>query len=330
MNASAQLSMSNFGLSEAFKALGDGLRFSIVRLMQQDSFGVLELCDLFDVRQPAMSHHLKIMVEAGLLCSRREGNSLFYRRMLPDQTNNPEALRALFGLIDEVDLSDEILLALGELRKLRTQRSLEFFQKNSERFRSQQDLIAGYGEYGKTIEQAVQALPLNILASAEGDVKTDFWIEVGSGEGEFLSALAPAFKEVVALDVSADLLERAKARAEGLDNIDFVLAELDEDAYVGTADLVSCNMVLHHVASPADLISAMAATLKPGGFLLLTDLASHDQEWARESCGDIWLGFDRDELLSMAGKAGLRSHSEQYLALRNGFRVQVMIFEKNR
>jgi ArsR family transcriptional regulator len=204
MNASAQILVSKFELPDAFKALGDSLRFSIVRLMQQDSFGVLELCDLFDVRQPAMSHHLKIMVEAGLLCSRREGNSLFYRRMLPDQTDRPDALRTLFGLIDEVELSSEVEAALDELRKQRTQRSVEFFQKNSERFRSQQDLIAGYGEYGNSIANAVRALPLN----------KDLWVEVGPGEGELLEELSSDFSRVVALDVSAELLERAKARVK--------------------------------------------------------------------------------------------------------------------
>lgn len=318
MNASAPLLVSKFLLPDAFKALGDGLRYSIVRLMQQDSFGVLELCDLFEVRQPAMSHHLKVMVEAGLLCSRREGNSLFYRRMLPDQTDNPEALKTLFSLIDVMDLDEKAELGLAELRKRRSQRSIEFFQKNSERFRSQQDLIAGYGEYGNSIADAVRALPLN----------KEVWVEVGSGEGELIEALGAEFGKVIALDVSSELLARAKARVEDLEHVDFIHAELKPEAYVGQADLVSCNMVLHHVASPADLVSAMAATLKPGGFLLLTDLVSHDQEWARESCGDIWLGFDPEELFSITEKACLRSHSEQYLALRNGFRVQILIFEK--
>ena len=318
MNATAQTSVPVFDLPDAFKAMGDNLRFSIVRLMQQDSFGVLELCELFDVRQPAMSHHLKIMVEAGLICSRREGNSLFYRRLLPDQTDSPEGLRVLFRLIDEVELGIEIQASLDRLRRQRSQHSVEFFQKNSERFRSQQDLIAGYGEYGNSIADALRALPST----------KDLWVEVGSGEGELLEELAQDFAQVKALDVSAELIERAKTRVKGRENIEFIHSELTSESYPGQADLVSCNMVLHHVASPADLITAMSATLKSGGFLLLTDLASHNQEWARESCGDIWLGFDREELFSMATEAGLRSHSEQYLALRNGFRVQVLIFKK--
>lgn len=318
MNQAAEISGNKARLPEVFKALGDPLRFSIVRLMQQDSFGVLELCELFEVRQPAMSHHLKVMVEAGLLCSRREGNSLFYRRILPDQSESSAALKSLFLLIDAVDIAPDALAGLESLRKDRTRQSLAFFQKNSGRFRDQQDLIAGYGEYGKAIEEAVRALPL----------ESNLWVEVGSGEGELIAALHQDFDQVVALDISADLLARAKAQVGKAENIDFVMSELTAESYPDQADLVSCNMVLHHVASPADLISAMAATLKPSGFLLLSDLCSHDQEWARESCGDIWLGFDREELFEMAEKASLRIHSEQYLALRNGFRVQILIFEK--
>tara|TARA_B110000483_G_scaffold243672_1_gene335277 strand:+ start:26785 stop:27753 length:969 start_codon:yes stop_codon:yes gene_type:complete len=318
MHQIAEISDNKVGLPEVFKALGDPLRFSIVRLMQQDSFGVLELCELFEVRQPAMSHHLKLMVEAGLLCSRREGNSLFYRRILPDQSEISSTLKSLFTLIDAVEIAPNSLAGLEKLRKDRTRQSLAFFKKNSGRFRDQQDLIAGYGEYGKAIEEAVRSLP----------VESNLWVEVGSGEGELLVALHQDFEQVKALDISADLLAQAKAQVGEAENIDFVMSELTAESYPTQADLVSCNMVLHHVASPADLISAMAITLKPNGFLLLSDLCSHDQEWARESCGDIWLGFDREELFELADNAGVRIHSEQYLALRNGFRVQILIFEK--
>ena len=320
MNYGALNSDEKASLPEIFKALGDSLRFSIVRLMQQDSFGVLELCELFGVRQPAMSHHLKLMVEAGLLTSRREGNSLFYRRILPDQSESSEEIKAIFGLMDAVQLSMAEISGLEKIRTARTQQSIVFFQKNSDRFRDQQDLIAGYDDYGLSICEAVKAL-----------MPTDpskLWIEVGSGEGELLADLQDHFERVVALDVSQDLLDRAKKTNTEAKNIEFVLGELSLGSYRETADLVSCNMVLHHVASPADLILAMADSLKSEGYLLLSDLCSHNQEWARESCGDIWLGFDRQELLEIAESAGLGLYSEEYLALRNGFRVQILIFKK--
>ena len=62
------------------KAAGDPLRIQILKVLQQNAYGVLELCQVFDIRQSAMSHHLKILSNAGLVSSRREGTTIFYRR----------------------------------------------------------------------------------------------------------------------------------------------------------------------------------------------------------------------------------------------------------
>lgn len=307
-------------LADTFKALGDPMRFQIVRIMQRDSFGVLELCDLFEVRQPAMSHHLKLLVEAGLLCSRREGNSLFYRRVLPGQTSPSVQMQPLFRLIDQQPVPEQLYAKLRQLQSQREQRSRDFFLRNADRFRDQQDLIAGHGEYGAAIGQMVQSLELPCSS----------WLEVGCGEGELLQELADHFERVAALDVSAELLQAAKERLPGAGQVDWWCRELNGSACAGEFGLVTCNMVLHHLASPAELVQEMATAVAPGGFLLLCDLCRHDQEWARSSCGDLWLGFEREELMDFADQQGMALHAEQFLALRNGFRVQLMVFRKQR
>ena len=63
-----------------------------------------------------------------------------------------------------------------------------------------------------------------------------------------------------------------------------------------------------------------------GGVLLVTDLCRHDQNWAHDACGDLWLGFDEEELLGWAERAGLKQLEAQYVAQRNGFQVQVRTF----
>jgi ArsR family transcriptional regulator len=63
-------------------ASADPLRLNILRILGEGSFGVLELCQLFEIKQSSMSHHLKILASAGLVTTRREGNSIFYRRAL--------------------------------------------------------------------------------------------------------------------------------------------------------------------------------------------------------------------------------------------------------
>ena len=42
------------------KGAGDPLRMQVLKVLQQNAYGVLELCQVFDIRQSAMSHHLKI------------------------------------------------------------------------------------------------------------------------------------------------------------------------------------------------------------------------------------------------------------------------------
>ena len=67
-------------LAAACKACADPLRLTVLRVLQNDSLAVSELCELLGIRQPALSHHLKVLARAGLVTSRREGTSIFYRR----------------------------------------------------------------------------------------------------------------------------------------------------------------------------------------------------------------------------------------------------------
>ena len=70
-------------LSALCKAGGDPLRLNVLRALANDSFGVLELTQIFATGQSGMSHHLKVLSQAGLVATRREGNAIFYRRALP-------------------------------------------------------------------------------------------------------------------------------------------------------------------------------------------------------------------------------------------------------
>jgi SAM-dependent methyltransferase len=89
---------------------------------------------------------------------------------------------------------------------------------------------------------------------------------------------------------------------------------------------VVINMVLHHTPAPGEVLRDVAGCLAPGGVVLVTDLCRHDQGWARENCGDLWLGFDPHELAQWADAAGLNDIASVYLAQRNGFQVQVRLF----
>ncbi|MEO4046806.1 metalloregulator ArsR/SmtB family transcription factor [Pseudomonas sp. CAU 1711] len=303
-------------LAALCKAGGDPLRLNVLRALANDSFGVLELAQIFAIGQSGMSHHLKVLAQAGLVATRREGNAIFYRRALPQG--------ALHGaLLEEVDglrLPDEVRARIAAVHAQRAAASREFFARAADKFQAQQDLIAGLPQY----RDSVLAL-LDALGFAAGSTA----LEVGPGDGGFLPELARRFKSVLALDNSEAMLELARQRCteDGLGNVELRLADALQDE-IGAADCVVVNMVLHHFAVPAEALRQLARLVNPGGSLLITELCSHDQSWARTACGDLWLGFDQEELARWADAAGLAPGESLYIGLKNGFQIQVRHFAK--
>ena len=80
-------------LAARFKALGDPTRVAIVnRLAQATETCVCDLTATFDLSQPTISHHLKLLREAGLVEATRRGTWAYYRVV-------PGALAALAGAL---------------------------------------------------------------------------------------------------------------------------------------------------------------------------------------------------------------------------------------
>ena len=303
------------------KASADPLRLQILRVLERDSFTVSELCQLFAIRQPALSHHLKVLSGANLVTSRREGNSLFYRRSQPGQADGLEALqRQLFDSLDQLPVDTDIGERLRGVQASREATSMAFFHDNADKFRQQQDLIASHWQYGDAVAQVLREARF---------ARRERVLEVGPGDGAFLPHLAEQFGEVIALDNTAAMLERARSRAaeSGLDNIRFLHGDTRHPELVGLqVDGVVINMVLHHCARPDQIIADAAQCLRADGLLLITELCEHDQAWARDNCGDLWLGFSPETLTDWAARADLEEHASIYLAQRNGFRLQVRLF----
>ena len=80
-------------LAARFRALADPTRVAIINcLSAADEACVCNLTETFDLSQPTISHHLKILREAGLVESSRRGTWSYYRLV-------PEAIAALRGAL---------------------------------------------------------------------------------------------------------------------------------------------------------------------------------------------------------------------------------------
>ena len=308
-------------LAALCKAGGDPLRLNVLRALTNDSFGVLELAQIFAIGQSGMSHHLKVLAQADLVATRREGNAIFYRRALPNAEQLGGRLHA--ALLDEVDqlaLPFDVQARIGLVHRQRATASQDFFSRVAEKFRAQPDLIAGLPQYRESLLSLLDQLNFGSTATA---------IEVGPGDGGFLPDLARRFHQVTALDNSPAMLDLARqlCEREALANVSLQLADALNGVSL-SANCVVLNMVLHHFAAPAEAMKHMAGLLQPGGSLLVTELCSHNQSWAREACGDLWLGFEQEDLARWATAAGLVPGESLYVGLRNGFQIQVRHFQR--
>lgn len=81
-------------LSRLFKALGDPVRLRLLSLIASHD-GAVCVCELtvgFEVSGPTISHHLKVLRDAGLISGERRGTWIYYRA-------DPDALRGLADVL---------------------------------------------------------------------------------------------------------------------------------------------------------------------------------------------------------------------------------------
>lgn len=114
-------------------------------------------------------------------------------------------------------------------------------------------------------------------------------VEIGCGIGRMTHALAARFRRVVALDVSPEMITRARALGKELTNVEFVTGSGSDLGAVpdGGADLVLAWFVLQHIPRTRDVlryVSEAGRVLRPGGTAFLhmrtsRGAADHARRW---------------------------------------------------
>ena len=102
-------------------------------------------------------------------------------------------------------------------------------------------------------------------------------LDVGCGTGDFIAVASGRGARVVGLDLSPHVIDRARARFAGSPEVTLQVGSVVEARFVaGAFDLVTSVTVLQHITDDAALdvtLTALRQALKPGGRLLLLELA---------------------------------------------------------
>lgn len=121
---------------------------------------------------------------------------------------------------------------------------------------------------------------LSWVVEAAALTGTERVLDVGTGAGHTAFALAPHAAEVVALDITHEMLAVAEkeATARNLHNIRFVEADSRQIPYEDASfDVVACRHAAHHFPYLQQSVQEWARVLKPGGKLVLVDSLSPEE-----------------------------------------------------
>lgn len=97
-------------------------------------------------------------------------------------------------------------------------------------------------------------------------------LEIGCGTGAFARLLAKRSQNVLALDLSPEMIRIARENSTKFPNIEFELADVRDRAFSAESfDCIATIATLHHLPF-REILLKMKAALKPGGVLLVLDL----------------------------------------------------------
>jgi ubiquinone/menaquinone biosynthesis C-methylase UbiE len=273
-------------------ALADATRSRMLLVLERHELTVTELCAVLQLPQSTVSRHLKTLLDAEWVSSRRDGTSRYYTLALDDRG---PATRRLWALLrEQVSLTpgaDQDARRLRGVLGRRQSKSQEFFASAAGQWDRLREDLFGRASY-------LHALPG--LLDPE-------WVvgDLGCGTGQGAATLAPFVKQVIAVDRSSDMLDAARRRVQDLPNVDVRRGELEAlPIQDGALDAATLLLVLHHLPDPAEALTEAARVLRPGGRLLISDMLPHDRETYRQQMGHVWLGFSADAIHKLLGSAG--------------------------
>ena len=275
------------------KALADPLRLRVLAAVAEEELTVGEVQEVVGSVQSSVSRNLAILRQAGFVQDRKEGTNVYFSV----RANMPEEARALFETLQarlaEMPEVKKDKARLEECRRRRLRRSASYFESVAgdwERIRK------SYFDDRVTSLAIEKLLPRNLTLA-----------DIGCGTGSLTFELARFARKVIGVDLSSEMLRRARgiAKEREVENVEFRQGDvLKLPLETHSVDAAFCVMVLHFLPDPARAIAGLCRIVRPGGAVILVDLVEHNQAWMREQMAHQWLGFERRSIESWFLQAG--------------------------
>jgi ArsR family transcriptional regulator len=277
----------------ALRAAAEPTRLRLIALAARGAFCVSEFCEILGQSQPRVSRHLRLLHEAGLLERLREGVNAWFA--LPEGPRGALAREILSHLPAADPLLEADRRHAARVLAERARDASESFRRQGADWDEMRALGLPAAEVEAALLAALPAAPIPRL------------LDIGTGTGRILELLAPRARAGLGIDASKAMLALARARLarSGISHCTVRLADMYRLPLPDSGfDAAVLHMVLHHAEDPALALAEAARVLRPGGALLVVDLAQHDRADLLAHHAHRHAGFAAAEMQRLLRAAG--------------------------
>jgi ArsR family transcriptional regulator len=282
-------------LVEVLRAAGEPTRLRLLALLAAGDVTVTDLTEILGQSQPRISRHLKLLGEADLIDRYQEGAWAYFRLR-----QEGKAANFVRNLLAHASENDPVILRDGErldaVKRQRSERAQAYFSRNAAEWDELRRLHAA--------DEEVDAAVIRLL----GSQPIDSLLDLGTGTGRILELLSGLYRRAIGVDASRDMLSVARANLDrtGITKASVRHADiLNLPFEAQDFDLVTIHQVLHFFDQPEIAIGEAARMLRPGGRLVIIDLAPHALEYLRDDHAHVRLGFSHQSMTDWLRKVGL-------------------------
>lgn len=282
-------------LVDVLRAAGEPTRLRLLALLAAGDLTVTDLTEILGQSQPRISRHLKLLGEAHLIDRYQEGAWAYFRLR-----QDGKAAILVRGLLAHASENDPVILRdserLSAVKRHRAERAQAYFSRNAAEWDELRRLHAA--------DEEVDAAVIRLL----GSQPIDSLLDLGTGTGRILELLSGLYRRAIGVDASRDMLSVARANLDksGITKASVRHADiLNLPFEAQDFDVVTIHQVLHFFDQPEVAIGEAARMLRPGGRLLIIDLAPHGLEYLRDEHAHVRLGFSHQSMSDWLRKAGL-------------------------
>ena len=293
-----------------FKALADETRIRLVNILLHHELKVGELVSILEMGQSRISRHLKILADAGMVRTVKEGVWGFYSAA--ESGPGRAFVNAVRYLFENDSLLENDLARARQIIEARSRGSMRFF-----------DHIAASWDLLK--QEIIGPFDLKQAIFREAG-RYEIAVDLGCGTGELLDVMKNHADKAIGVDSSPRMLEEARKRfsSKGEENVEIRLGEI-EHLPLGDneADFAVISLVLQYLDEPRAAVAEVARILKPGGDFVLAEFARHQQEALKSGYGVKWLGFDPESIRAWLDKNGFTMNRVDSHELSNGLTLNI-------